>query len=330
MLIMLLVVAGCANEEKVFKEEVVEEKIIVGENTEYELNGTLTLPKDNQEALPAVVLIHGSGPSDQDETAFAYKPFRDIAWGLAQQGIAVIRYDKRTYAHGNKMAQQISEITVYEETVEDAIRAAQLLKKDNRIDENKVFVVGHSLGGMLAPRIDMQGGNFAGIIMLGSSPRPLWEIAYDQNIAALKKQEMRESSRKQQDRLIEIELEKALLLQEMTDSEANRTTVFGIGGYYLKEMEQFSAKSIILQAEKPILIMQGEDDFQVYYEKDFKLWQELLEEHKNVTLVSYPKLNHFFVQYEGQEKGTIDEYMVPGNVDLNVIKDIGDWILKQK
>src|SRR5690606_25620835 len=104
-------------------DSLVEEGVIVGEGTPFELNGTLTLPKQNNGNLPAVVLVHGSGPSDQDETVYAYKPFRDLAWGLAQQGIAVIRYDKRTYAYGAKMAHEENNITVHEETVEDAIRA---------------------------------------------------------------------------------------------------------------------------------------------------------------------------------------------------------------
>ena len=157
-------------------ETIAEEKIIVGEDTGYELEGLLTLPKETEGKLPAIVLVHGSGPSDKDETAFAYKPFRDLAWGLAEQGIAVIRYDKRTLTYGKEMAEHKEHLTVHEETVEDAIRAAALVKADERIDQEHVYLAGHSLGGMLAPRIDAEGGDFAGLIILAGSPRPLWEI----------------------------------------------------------------------------------------------------------------------------------------------------------
>src|SRR5699024_1044553 len=109
------------------------EEIIVGEGTDHELGGTLTLPKENQENLPAVILVHGSGPQDRDETIFSNKPFRDIAWGLAEQGIAVVRYDKRTLVYGEEIERDLSNLTAYEETVEDAIRASELAKNDERI-----------------------------------------------------------------------------------------------------------------------------------------------------------------------------------------------------
>ena len=113
---------------------VVEESIIVGEDTDFKLGGTITLPRYHQENLPAVILVHGSGPVDRDESVMAYKPFRDIAWGLAEQGIAVVRYDKRTFVYGEEMGQESDVITVYEETIQDAINAAELIKDDERIN----------------------------------------------------------------------------------------------------------------------------------------------------------------------------------------------------
>jgi hypothetical protein len=308
-------------------DQVVEEEIIVGEGTDFELNGKLTLPKENQENLPAAVLVHGSGPSDQDEAVYAYKPFRDIAWHLAEEEIAVVRYNKRTFTYGEKMAQDLSELTVYEETVEDAIRATELLRNDERIDENNVYLIGHSLGGMLAPRIDVQGGDFAGLVLLAGSPRPLWEIIYDQNHAVLQSTIIDEAAKEEQKEIVDQEYQKAQQLHELTDEEAKNTTVFGMSGYYLKEMDEYHAASIVSKLEKPILIMQGEDDFQVYYEKDFMAWKERLEDHENVTLISYPNLNHFFVDYSGPHEGTLKEYETPKQVDQEVMHDIGNWIL---
>ncbi|MFD2658272.1 alpha/beta fold hydrolase [Gracilibacillus thailandensis] len=309
-------------------DSIVEEEIIVGEGTAYELGGTLTLPK-NQDNLPAVVLVHGSGPSDRDESVYAYKPFRDIAWGLAEQGIAVIRYDKRTYTYGEKAVKDTNKITVYEETIEDAIRATELLKSDKRIDENNVYILGHSLGGMLAPRIDLQGGDYAGIIILAGSPRPLWEIVYDQNKAVLENTPMNESDKNEQKELVEEEYKKAQQLREISEDEAKKMTVFGMNGYYLKEMDQYNVASIVSKLDKPLFILQGEDDFQVSYEKDFTAWQELLEDSENATISSYPDLNHFFVDYQGPGEGTIKEYETPKQVDKKVINDIGEWMFTQ-
>ena len=80
-----------------------EEKDVVVGTGEWQLPGTLTLPKGNG-PFAAVVLVHGSGPNDRDETIGPNKPFKDLAWGLASQGIAVLRYDKRTKVYAEKMA----------------------------------------------------------------------------------------------------------------------------------------------------------------------------------------------------------------------------------
>lgn len=304
---------------------VIEEDIIVGEGTEYPLNGTLTLPADPSNPVAAVVLVQGSGPSDRDETVAAYKPFRDLAWGLAQQGIASIRYDKRTYAHVIKLAQQnLAEFTVKEEFVEDAVLAANLLKSDARIDSDQVYLIGHSQGGMLAPRIDAEGGDFAGLVILAGTPRTLWEVIHDQNMAVIAEMETDEAAQYLQ--LVEAEMEKARKLQDMSDEEAMATTVFGMPAYYFKEMDQHSARIFAANSDKPMLILQGEDDFQVYADIDFVAWQELLQHHDKVEYKLYPGLNHFFIEYEGEAKGTIAEYNEPGHVDEEVIRDIALWI----
>ena len=92
---------------------------------EWRLPGTLTLPVGVTKPLPALVLVHGSGPNDRDETILANKPFRDLAWGLASKGIAVLRYEKRTKEYATKLrAAGIRDLTVKEETIDDALSAA--------------------------------------------------------------------------------------------------------------------------------------------------------------------------------------------------------------
>ena len=136
-----------------------QERIIVGKETKYPLNGLLTLPDDVSRPVPAVVFVHGSGASNLNERVGKLTPFKDLAEGLAKRGIAAIRYDKRSFTYGRKMLQE-KNITVKEETIEDAILATKLLRKDTRIDRNRIFIVGHSMGAMLAPRIECAGGDF--------------------------------------------------------------------------------------------------------------------------------------------------------------------------
>ncbi len=149
-----------------------EQEVTIGSG-KWALPGTLTMPKGDG-SFPAVVLVHGSGPNDRDETIGPNRPFKDIAWGLASQGIAVLRYDKRTKAHADLFTpEELEKITLGTETIDDAILAANLLAKTPGIDPKQIYVLGHSQGGMAAPRIGEQDPNLAGLIVLAGPGRPI-------------------------------------------------------------------------------------------------------------------------------------------------------------
>src|SRR5206468_3319025 len=116
--------------------------------------------------FPGVVLVHGSGAGDRDETmappSAPSKPFRDLAWGLAQQGIVVLRYDKRARVQPAWYAGK--NFTVYDEAIDDALSALTLLRQQPEVDGRHTYQLGHSLGAMLAPRIGKADGKVAGII----------------------------------------------------------------------------------------------------------------------------------------------------------------------
>lgn len=123
------------------------------ESDSYKINGTLISPKDKKEKAPVVILLQGSGSSDRDETIYGLnKPLRDIAEGLAEYGIASLRYDKRTYTYGYELNESdISNISVDEEYTNDLTDALNYLKSRSEFDMNKVYVLGHSLSGYLLP-----------------------------------------------------------------------------------------------------------------------------------------------------------------------------------
>jgi dienelactone hydrolase len=307
-----------------------EEEVVVGANTAYPLQGTLTFPKNVNGPVPAVVLVQGSGPSDRDETVGGYKPFRDLAWGLAEQGIAVLRYDKRTYTYGKSFTpDMLAKFTIKDETIDDAIIATNLLKGDKRINPAQVYIIGHSLGGMMAPRIDADGGNFAGLVILAGSTRPLWEISSDQNDALIQAMDNSNPLKKQSEALVAAERLKAQKLSSLSDAEAGAQVVFGMPGYYLKEMDSHSTKELVSKSVKPIFVLQGEDDIQVNASKELPLWKDALKGNTSAVIKSYPGLNHFFVNYTGKGKLTTEEYNYPGNVDNQVIADIANWINKK-
>ena len=305
----------------------IEEKIIIGENTQYPLNGLLTLPDDTAKPVPAVVFVHGSGASNMDEKVGKLTPFKDLAQGLARHGIASVRYDKRSFAHGFKMLRDKDlEVTVKTETIDDAILATELLKKDPRINPERVFIIGHSMGGMLSPRIDAEGGNYAGLIIMAGSPRKLEEIIPDQNEAALR------STKGFVNWIVKKQVAKFAAMfdgmYELSDAEAKKKKMGGgTTLYYFKEMGEHAASAYLSSCEKPILIMQGEKDFQATAEKDFAAYKQLLAGRSNVTFRLYEDLSHAFVpSVYGDIMKAKQEYNVKQHISDKVIGDIASWI----
>ena len=301
------------------------EKIVVGAGSDYPLNGLLTLPEDLSTPVPAVVMVHGSGASNMDEKVMALTPFKDLAEGLAKHGVASLRYDKRTFAHAKKMAKVCP--TVREETIEDAILAVQLLKADPRIDHDRIFILGHSMGAMLAPRIDAEGADAAGLILMAGTPHRLEEIVIRQ---------LQQSGGGGFFLKWVVGLEYKIFakkfdgLYQMSDEEAKKKKFAGnVTLYYFKEMGQKTAADYLLESDKPALILQGGRDYQVLAEDDFKLFQELLAGRENTTFKLYPNLNHLFVEaiYDDILKASKD-YRVERHIGEEVIGDIAAFVLQ--
>lgn len=303
-----------------------DEKIVIGADTKHPLKGILSIPEETKGLFSAVVLVQGSGPSNMDEKIGNISPFKDLAAGLSGKGIAVLRYDKRTFVYGKEMRNDTS-LSVKEETIEDAILAADFLRKDSRIDANKLFIIGHSLGGMLAPRIDAEGGHFTGIIIMGGSPRKFEEIIMDQNNEVLDSlnKVLKMIARKQ----IAALSAKFSTIYNLSDEEAKATAVLGkhVRAYYLKEMGEHPSANYLEGLNKPVFILQGEKDFHVSVEKDFNGYKEIVGERPNVTFKLYPDLNHAFMPYVyGEIRKAKKEYQVAQHIDQQVIDDISNWI----
>jgi len=306
-----------------------EEKIIIGEKGEYPLNGILSLPDNTNSAVSALVLVHGSGSTDMDETVGGNKPFRDIAKYLPTKGIAVLRYDKRSFVHWKKMLKQgISYITVKNEAIDDAILAANFLRADSRINQDKIFIFGHSLGGMLAPRIDAEGGNFAGLLLGAGSPRILTDIMISQNEEIIPQLGL--LSRifvKRQYKKLKAKFD---MLEKITEDEAKKIEFLGgISLWYLKEMSDHPTSNYLKAIEKPVLILHPEKDLHVSKEKDFELYKKICAGKQNIQFKLYPELNHLFMKsIYSKIKDLQKEYKIPQNVDLTVLEDISQFILK--
>jgi dienelactone hydrolase len=297
-------------------ESFVEREVTVGSD-EWKLPGTLTLPK-GAGPWPGVVLVHGSGPLDRDETVGAHKPFRDLAEGLASRGIAVLRYEKRTRQYAPRIA-AMQDFTVQQETVEDAVRAAELLRSLPEIDSKRIFILGHSLGGYLMPRILARAPWVAGVIVMAGNTRPLATLIVEQAEYLASLDPSNEAARQQAEKLKEA----AQQIRAVEEGKSDARSVMGMPAPYIRDLKGYDPAAEMRKLKVPALFLQGERDYQVRM-TDFERWKQALEGRTDVSFKSYPKLNHLFTAGEG--KSTPAEYQKPGHVDQQVIEDIAAWI----
>lgn len=300
-----------------------EKDVVIGQD-DWTLPGTLTIP-DTKSPFPAVVLVHGSGPNDRDESIGPNKPFRDLAWGLASQKIAVLRYEKRTKVHSQKLMNYKGKFTVKEETIDDALAAVGLLRRIEGIDEQKIFVLGHSLGGMLAPRIGMHNSKIAGLIIMAGTTRPLEEVMLEQVNYIISIDGKVTDNEKTRLEEIERAIEKVKQLKE-SGSYSNREYLLGAPPEYWLDLRSYNPTQTAREYQQPMLILQGGRDYQVT-EKDFVRWKKVLSLRKDVEFKLYPALNHLFI--EGTGESTPAEYSQAGHVAKYVIDDIVTWIINQ-
>ena len=303
------------------------EPVILREGETDATNGILTLPVGDG-PFPAVIMMQGSGPSDMDETAYGIAVFRDLAEGLAAAGVASIRYDKYTFAHKDILAANpdlLVSFTVNEEYALDAQAALALLQQDERIGD--IYLLGHSQGAMLAPRIMQTLGadNIAGAVMLAGSPLHFWELQYHQNLARVEMlaQADQPAAREQ----LEAEAGKAAALKTMASDELKQTTLFGISAYYQADELSVDEAEIALALKKPLLIAQGAKDWQVTPADGIEAWQTALGDSDFAAYKLYPDMNHMLVDMAGESTGATADYVGGSHVKQELIDDIAAWVL---
>jgi uncharacterized protein len=289
----------------------------------WELPGTITIPTGDG-PFPIVVLIHGSGPQDEDETIGPNKTFKDLAWGLATHGVAVLRYTKRTQKYADKSSDDPAALTVADETINDARAAAAIAAKQPKIDPKHVYVLGHSLGGYLAPRIATADSQIAGLILMAASARPLESIILEQiHYLASLPGAPADQSQKQ----IAAAEQSAKQINDPALKKGDMVDVLGskAPATYFLDLRGYDPPAMAAKLSIPILVLQGARDYQVR-ELDFDAWKKALGSKSNVTFHKYSDLNHLFATGEGM--ATPAEYNSAGHVSAKVIADMSDWIAK--
>jgi len=299
-----------------------EQEVQIGHG-EWILPATVSIPQGDG-PFAAVLLVHGSGPQDRDETLPPNKPFRDLAWGLASQGIAVLRYNKRTKVYAASLKRERDTLTVKEEVIDDALSAVALLRARPEIDTQQIFVLGHSLGGYLAPRIGEADPQIRGLIILAGSARPLEDVILDQMTYVLSLSMPDPVVRQQQLAVVKQQVDLVKDPKRLPTAAATDLPL-GVPAAYWIDLNAYHPEKVAQTLKQPMLFLQGEGDYQVTRD-DFQIWQDALGERDDVRFILYPGLSHLFMPIEGGQKATPATYAVPGHVAGEVVNEIGSWI----
>ena len=280
--------------------------------------GTVSVPNDRA-AVPGVVLLSGGGPFDRDETSGANKPLKDLAWGLAARGIAVLRFDKATFRH-SEMA-TTPDLTMTREYVPYALDAVARLARHPVVDPESVFVLGHSMGGKVAPRIAAEEPAIAGLVILAGDTQPMHHAAVRvvSHLASTIPDQVPAS-------VVDTFIEQAALVdsEQLTPATPAEDLPFGLPASYWLELRDFDPVSIAANLDTPMLVLQGGRDYQVTVADDLARWRSGLAGRSEVDIRVYDADDHLF--FPGEGPSTPAGYEPPQHVDPAVVTDIADWI----
>jgi uncharacterized protein len=283
--------------------------------------GTLTLPRQPG-PRPGVVMLAGSGPLDRDETIGRNKPFKDLAWGLASRGVAVLRFDKVTYAHRDEV-KEAQEFTLADEYAPQAVAAVHLLQQHPAVGPERVFLLGHSLGGTVAPRVAAIEPSVAGLVILAGGTQPLhWAMVRQVGYLASLDPETATASQPTLDALNE----QARLVDspDLSASTPASDLPFGVPAPYWLDLRGYQPVAVAAARGKPMLILQGGRDYQVTVVDDLARWQAGLAQRPDVTIRIYAPDNHLF--FPGTGPSTPAEYEPAQHMDPAVVADIALWL----
>ncbi|CAN5454561.1 alpha/beta fold hydrolase [soil metagenome] len=314
-------------------------------NGDVAISGTLTLPK-NAESCPIVILLHGSGPHDRDETIFFHKPFLVLADYLTKRGIGVLRYDKR----GCGKTTGDYKKSTSSDFADDGLAAVNFLKTNARVNATKIGLLGHSEGGLLAPIIASKSTNVSFIVMMAGAALPGDEILIGQvrqlgGSGGLTKQRLDLECQIARDTyaILKTEPDDKLAIEKIKkmrhrlnpDDESGTTgkdmdaQLAVLTSPWYRYFVAYDPRPMLSKVHCPMLAINGDHDTQVQATENLAAITKAVESNgnKKLTVIKLPGLNHLFQTCTTglpHEYATIEETISPKALTV-----IGDWIAKQ-
>ena len=293
----------------------------------FTLAGTLLLPKTGKGPFPAVITITGSGQETRDEALPIaglenYRPFRQVAETLASRGIAVLRVDDRGV--GKSKGIETLEAATSSDFANDVRAQLDYLRSRSDIDPERIALVGHSEGGMIAPMVAATDPRIRAIVLMaGTAKRGDAIILYQMNEALEQDVTLTAETRAKKRAEQEEHIHKAV-----EGGDSSKLPLI-LRSAWMKEFMAHDPLPMIRKVRQPILILQGALDRQVTADQAAMLEQAAREAgNKDVTARVFPNLNHLFLP---AKTGAVSEYssLATNTISDEVINLLADW-LQQK
>lgn len=304
------------------------------------LAGTLSLPKGDG-PFPAVMLLSGSGPQDRNSSIFGHKPFLLLAHELTQSGIAVLRFDERGVGESGGRTSEMTMAT----QMGDAQAGINYLLSNNQINRTKIGLLGHSLGGILAPKLAIE--NDIDFLVLLAAPgvngdammlkqrKDLLKLrgATDKQIEgtngmlASLYSELRKSSL--EDEALKTELQKKLAVKYQStipEKELNEMVNSIVDNEELMAILKSSPANYFQKVSCPVLALNGSKDFQVSAKENLAAIEKALSDGGNTAIETHEleSLNHLF---QDSDTGDISEYqLIEQTMSPEVLRLITEWV----
>lgn len=325
-----------------------EEVTFTNPDDETTLAGTLIIPEGDG-PFPAVVFITGSGPQDRDETIFSHKPFFVLADYLARHGIASLRYDDRGVGGSEGSTMQSTAF----DTAGDVMSAIELMQARPKIHADKIGLIGHSEGGIVAPIVAADNPSVDFLVLLAGTGLPGVEVLESQLRALLSASGVAGA---ELDRQIEIQqaalrkviegetleevraaVEELLLAQSgLTRNEDGsvpesirpgvEAQTAALSSPWFQSFLVLDPRTYLRKVTQPVLALNGSLDFQVDPDLNLPEIRKALEEggNQHFTVRELPGLNHLF---QTAQTGMLDEYSrIEETISPKVLEMITAWI----
>ncbi|MFX1575277.1 MAG: alpha/beta hydrolase family protein [Promethearchaeota archaeon] len=321
-------------------------------NGSINLAGILTVPDEYTEKLPAFVLVHGSGPNDRDEnpdltlmppndkeklaqalkafnldlSQYKLNVFNEMSDYFVKGGFAVLRYDKR----GVGRSEGNYETAGFKDFISDAHAAIKFLRNRTEIDPSKIIVLGHSEGGIIGPVLCVEDPNIAALVICAGTSQKLDDILIHQ--ANYAKKMLKGLTQEQKDKLgVKNAPDPVKIVEELVEKVKRGDQYVEIEGHkvyakWFREHFTHDPLETIRKVKCPVLIVQGEKDFQVPYSNALAL-RDALENsgNSNVRLLLFPNIDHL-LKFEPHQSSQLS-YISNMNREVEplILKSIVVW-----